>query len=28
MRGLDSRLVSYPVEGVKGRHHECAFCHQ
>jgi hypothetical protein len=22
MRGLDSRLVSYPVEGVKGRHHD------
>jgi hypothetical protein len=22
MRGLDSRLVSYPVEGIKGRHHD------
>jgi hypothetical protein len=22
MRGLDSRLVSYPVEGAKGRHHD------
>jgi hypothetical protein len=22
MRGLNSRLVSYPVEGVKGRHHD------
>jgi hypothetical protein len=22
MRGLDSRLVSHPVEGVKGRHHD------